>query len=439
MEKLAVGLLEKINKNRNLFLILANIIILIFGYAIGFGPGILVINLVATLFFLKPSYAIWFLVLFIPFKAFLRAEISSAPIITLFIPVALLFAFLGSKIRENKIILNKIDLYLILIFFASIFSTLGFLILFGFRTSLILDFFIWLQLVGFYLIGKEVINQKTFEFFLFVNLIVANIVSGWAIGQAILLKATPLWVESYETITVRAFGPLQNPNALAGYLLMILTGIFFYYQKKQRYLPLLFVLPIVAFLLTFSRGALVVFVLILVLFFIKEKKYLLLTFTVIFLVIAFSFAPAKFRLRITNIWSSNHYSYSVDSGRLWSLRNVFKINQKYFLFGRGWGSYGGEYAWENSSPVYLDGVQEGVVGVANTDNQWLQVFAQQGLIGLWLYVLMFSEAIKKNWNNNFALPILAFILLGLFIDVFQFYQISFFGWLYLGYLSKGLK
>jgi hypothetical protein len=299
-----------------------------------------------------------------------------------------------------------------------------------------LDFFVWLQLVGFYLLGKSV--AQGFERPILVNGLIANAVSVWGIISFFGTKVDRTWLESYELISERATSTFGNPNALAGYLLLsvLLVAALFLKTKNNKYLVLL-PLPLVVFFLTFSRGALVVLALVSVAYLLLKRNWKLLAALTVCSLIAFLIAPTSFQARIKNVLNPEHLSFSSDSGRIWAARNVIYINRTKFLFGNGWGSYGGEYAYRSASPVYLEGVQEGVVGVANTDDQWLQVYAQEGIVGLWLYLLLFFPILKPDYLRKEPLGyvLLALLLLGFFIDVFQFYQIAFLGFLTLGIVS----
>jgi len=428
-----------IKKNKVIFLFIFFLLFVFFVFLLDTNV-LLATSIVITayVFTIKPEIGLYFLSIFIPLKALIRnADILPSIFLTLIIPIVLLSTYLGyrTKYEEKELTITKTDIYLIIIFLASIFSSVGFAIIYGFRGHQLLDFFVWLQLIGFYLMGKIIFTKISFEKFLLFNLIIANVVSLYSVFQYFSIT-TNNWIESYELINVRVYGTLGNPNALAGYLIMILfTNFLFFFKKSNiKKLLLFFPLPVLVIILTFSRSVWIVgiFGFIIFLLFIRNYKAIFVFFVGIILLYLLS--PVVIKARIQNILNPQHLSYSSDSGRLWAFRNVMYINKDKAFFGNGWGSYGGEFAYSNASPIYLEGIQGGTIGVANTDNQWLQVYAQQGAVGILLYLLLYKDVLYRN-KNLLVIPLLMFVSLGLFIDVFQFYQIAFWGWLILGVLS----
>ncbi len=404
----------------------------------GFSSLALLFLVLLSVSFYRPFWGIILLSSFVPLKFLLKTNIvSNGEALTIFIPLMLMACFFGKINKTHKE--NETEKYLLLILLAIIISSAGSVIAYGLRTAIMLDIFIWFQLLGFYFLGKVVLdNKKAFEKFIFINLGIANVVSLAAIYLFLGVSGYSSWIESYELISARATSTMGNPNALAGYLLLIMaTSILLILKKKydiRSFMALIF--PLIAFFLTFSRGAWFTAIVIFFAYLLINKKYRLALYSVAIVVLLFIASPVSVKKRVTNIWSGEHTSFSSDSGRIWAIKNVFYINRNHMLFGNGSGSYGGEYAYGSASPTYSEGVQGGVVGVANTDNQWLQVYAQQGAVGLWLYFLLFYYLVKKKYKNILFYPIAAYIVLGLFIDTFQFYQISFLGWLLIGHISQ---
>jgi len=430
-------------KNEKAFLSLGAISLIFFFYLVYHNFFGLILALLFLIFYLKPNWSLYFLLAFIPFKYFLKSLVFlPADLLTFTIPIVLLAAFLGHLWQKKfELKLGTVDKYLSWIFLASLVPTLFSGLTYGFRIGQLLDFFVWLQLIGFYLLGKSLFMADSLKKFLMANLIIANFVALFSLVQFKFLSGTPNWVETYESITARAFGPLGNPNALSGYLLMAILFFLFYKTKEQSQIKLknllLIILPSIAIYFTFSRSVWLVVVILVFLGLAYFKKWRLLAIACFIFLVAFALSPEGVKGRVLNVVRSDHLSFSSDTGRLWSVRNVFYINRSHFLFGSGWGSYGGEYAYRYNSPTYLEGVQGGRTGIANTDNQWLQVYAQQGIIGLWLYFLLFIylfyNFLKKE---EVSWGIFAYLFLGFFIDIFQFYQISFLPWLMIGWLSE---
>lgn len=392
-------------------------------------------------FFIKPGLVYYFLSVFIPFKFILQTFLSSQTL-QLVIPLAILFAVMGIIKADCQLRLKRADWILIILTLAWLFSWAGGIVYYGWRLTQLLDFFIFGQLVGCYILGRNLDVKRYGLKLAWLNLVILNVVSATALFGFFVLKSNSNIIESYEAITARASGVLGNPNALSGYITIILTLSLFHLwsQKKglkQQVGVLVFAgLPLAAVVLTFSRGALISIIVAALSYLVLSKRHREIVLFAAVGILLFLASPNSVKQRLMNIFNPQHIEYSRDAGRLWSIRNVFFINRSHLLFGSGPGSYGGEFAYSKASPTYLEGVQGGVIGVGNTDNQWLQVFAQQGVVGVWLYLLFFKELLKSKPKKLVTTSLVFYLFLGLFIDVFQFYQISCFAWLYFGKIAN---
>jgi putative inorganic carbon (HCO3(-)) transporter len=63
--------------------------------------------------------------------------------------------------------------------------------------------------------------------------------------------------------------------------------------------------------------------------------------------------------------------------------------------GRARGTYGGQIALNNTSPIYHLGLQNGYVALAFTDNQWLEILVQTGVVGVFAFL---GFAISTTWD-----------------------------------------
>lgn len=422
-----------------LFMILATTATILYFYMFSLGFALFMTALLALVCY-SVEWGAYFLMFFLPAKYLLKQEFLTTYQTSLVVPFVLLFTVFIVLSQDSEHEVVSTDKYFFLMFFASFFSVTGALLLYGPRTAVLLDFFVWLQLVGFYMLGRFVLKGEKIFIFMRRNLILANVISFFAIMQIFFQKqGYSQWIDSFESISFRATSLTGNPNALAGYLMMmILVGVVLLVKSdknKQLIAFLSLIIPAIGLLLTYSRGAIISLIFGVVLILIKGRKWHWLFFSAA--LVSLIIFPSGLGERFRNGISHKGIEYSQDSGRIWALNNVFYINKKHFLFGSGWGSYGGEYAYRPLSPTYLEGLSGGSVAIPNTDNQWLQVYAQQGIIGLWLYALMVWGILKKQKNSPFIPVMFSFLVWGFFVDSFQFYQASFFGFLLLGHLASG--
>lgn len=251
--------------------------------------------------------------------------------------------------------------------------------------------------------------------------------------QFLTKQATlPLWVTPAETsIATRAFAFFGSPNVLGAVLaIIVIVSAGLYLQNEDKIMGVVSVLATIVTIFTFSRSAwlgLVVGIAVVLLI----KNYKLVIFSPLaLLVLLFS----QVRTRVLAIFALGYWLDSSLDGRLWSLNNGIHIWAKYPVFGSGPGTYGGKFALNYSSPVYLQGIQNGYVALYFTDNQWLQLLVQTGILGLLLFALftvnVFVELINKYTENKswtilgVAGAFIAFLISGFFGNVLEFGAIA---------------
>ena len=253
-----------------------------------------------------------------------------------------------------------------------------------------------------------------------------------------------LWVSATETgISTRAFALFGSPNvlgAVAAMVALISAGLFLSDFSKDSPLKrtvlasfpmaIISVLATIVTILTFSRSAWVgLTVGIALILVIRNYKLVFLSpLTLLAL-----FIP-QIRTRLFTIFTPAYWFDSSLDGRLWSVNNGLHILAKYPVFGAGPGTYGGKLALTYSSPVYLQGIQNGYVALYFTDNQWLQLLVQTGILGIILFTLfvveMFYYLISQYNGHQNALTLgilgafVAFIITGFFGNVLEFGAIA---------------
>lgn len=379
-------------------------------------------------------FPLYFLLLFIftlIVKPYLKNVYSESTIIIDIIGFIVLFslflkaAFLSSK-KINKTLFGAIFLAIVVVLPG---LTYGYW-RFSNGIGLIFEFLIWVSFFVSFIVATTFLDGKKRKNFIIGNLYIATALSAFAVIQFFYLKTGFKNIEGYEEITQRASSFLLNPNALAGYLgLTIISSVSLIKNVKKDFLILLWIgVCLLAFFITFSRGAILALIITLAFFLIKRKEKKLLLAAVLFFLALFLFFPS-IQNRSLNVLNPTHILYSSENGRIWSLRNVFYISnhQKSWLTGLGLGTYGGELAYNRNSLAYYEGLQDGFKAIGNTDNQWLQVYAQQGFLSILIVVYFFlyilkkiKEEDKKHSKYSYTpLIILFFGSLSIFMDTFQ--------------------
>ncbi len=394
----------------------------------------------------KLTLLLFFIIfLFTPFKSWLKNAYPSN-LYTFLVPVALVLiaAWLLARKRSEKMHFTLADLGIIFIVFSILVSSFASLFTYGQVKNIYYEGFIWLSYIAVFYIGRTIFQtKKQLKVFLAFNLFIVFVVSLIGIGQLVLGVQTPQWIEGFELIKTRIFSTLDNPIILSGYLnifFFIALGIFFGLKRLKSKLLLLplFAVMLVALVLTFSRSGWIGLVLgLLFFFFIYKPKYILgiIPLSIFSLLVI----PKSYFYRLTDIFDSRYNAISSVSGRTWTLHNVFHILPHHLLFGVGPGMYGGEVAFKTSpSIVYMEGIQGGAVPMQNTDNQFLQILIEQGLLGILAFIffalaILCSGLIVYQHLNDRLLKMLAlgittaffaFLVQSVFTDSLQFPQMA---------------
>jgi O-antigen ligase len=396
------------------------------------------------------SLALFFLVfLFTPLKSWLKDAYTLGDIYTFIVPIFLIVIaaslFLRGKGKKEVLArFTTVDLGISFLVFSLFLSALAGFLVYGQTKNLLYEGFIWLSYFAIFYIGRLIFNtKKALTIFLIFNLSLVFALSLIGIGQYFFGVATPQWIEGYETIRTRAFSTLDNPIILSGYInifFFIALGVFFGLKKiKYKFLMApLFLVTLVVLVLTFSRGGWIgLAVGLLFFFFVYRPKYLLSVVPIS--IISLLMVPQEYFYRFLAMFDSRYGDISAVSGRTWTLNNVFHILPQHLLFGVGPGMYGGEVAFKtNPSIVYMEGIQGGAVPMQNTDNQFLQVLVQQGLVGIFAFLffvgaifytgIVIYQKLDDRFLKMLALGIttsaVAFFVQGVFADVLQFPQMS---------------
>lgn len=249
-----------------------------------------------------------------------------------------------------------------------------------------------------------------------------------------------LWVSASENlVSVRAFGFFGSPNILGSLsMITIIMALFAFLEKKKWYYLVYEIIALPVIIFTFSRSAWVglligVFVALLI----KNWKLIFLApLSLLGLLIP------SVRQRVFVATSQDYLVDAAIDGRVWSFNSAMEVFRSSPVFGTGPGSYGGETAIYYNSPIYLRGLQNGYVALPYTDNQWLQVLVQTGLIGSVFIIGFFISHIvnnlrqyrksKKYLSLGVIAATIAVIINGFMANIWEFGAISILAGSYLG-------
>lgn len=222
------------------------------------------------------------------------------------------------------------------------------------------------------------------------------------------------WVDVNEHLRTRVFSIITSPNELGAYMALtepLLAGLFFFETNRLRkwMYGLGFLACFLTQLFTFDRGSLLALVAAVVVtaFFVNRKLLLV----VLGLGVVVLCIPAMYH-RLMDLFSPLYVFKSLQGGRLERWHSALVILQHHPLFGAGIGRYGGSVAYQFKLGAY-------------SDNYYVKVLGESGIVGLVLFVSMhvallwevYQKAVKKIVGREHYVAVGGFI--GLLAIVFH--------------------
>lgn len=261
------------------------------------------------------------------------------------------------------------------------------------------------------------------------------------------VETSKLWVLSTEDLVkTRAYGLLENPNALGALsMVTLIVSAFAFLAKRKWYYIVYLMFGIVALVLTFSRsawlglavGAAVVVIM---------KNWRLIFFAPFG---ALALLVPSVRQRLLTAVSQQYLVDASLDGRLWAYNNSIDLFNTSPIFGVGPGSFGGQTAVYYDSSIYLRGAQNGYVAMYYSDTQWFQILAQCGIFGILsvgcFFVSYLVNNIREylnshaNINLSFIAVAVSVLVSGFFENIWSFGVISVLAGAYLGLGSSNEK
>ena len=250
--------------------------------------------------------------------------------------------------------------------------------------------------------------------------------TGWSAGLVSFYALLLLWgLDPWDKGAVdmgflqRAHGSLGNPDFLAGYLVLTLPGLALAWAAaqglsgRQQALRLgLFAMVALAFLLTHVRGAwLASGVAVPLAFFaapltVKWRRAAVLALMMLALLAAFSL-PSRLNPAGESPWSRLRAAWSGDgawAGRRFMARVGWNLAKAHPLTGVGPGRFQDAYLEEEGRLLGLAAyAHEPYRFTADIHDDWLQVLAESGWVGLGLFVGVFGMAWRSAWRRRSTL------------------------------------
>lgn len=331
------------------------------------------------------------------------------------------------------------------------------------------------------------ISKSDILTFLWITLIVTITLCIQGIIEKVSLRTMLLptaWSEMYlpETNRIRIYSLIGNPNVFATYLsISFFISIYLrqYYQKHRIALTAISVLIFGVFLLTYSRGTLIAFVIGLVAYVLLSRKWkvivplglsILLSFPLIYFPVNaltnqmenqanenhqseevtngenenLATDPSHHNKgdltkRLTEAVDKNTIKQSLEWGRLYVVIKGFEVFRDHPIIGTGFATFGDSASLLYSSPIYED---YGLPAEIYSDNQYIQVIVQTGSLGVVSFAIFIIGMVvimwKKRNDSPIALPLLAFLVggsvAGIFYNIWEDKTFTLYYFIILGYL-----
>jgi O-antigen ligase len=224
-------------------------------------------------------------------------------------------------------------------------------------------------------------DERLLDRFMQLMVVSAVLIALWGMIEYIFRIENTRWNHAKDRYQFRIVSIFSNPNALAGYLNMMLafTGAFvlFLKDKKLRLLYLAASLPILAaLLLTFSRGAWIGLLLMGIMYIWFWNKKWLLALPILGGLSPF-ILPSNVLNRIKALFDPEYYRMSSEYGRISFWTEAYNRMMDNPLFGVGMGSFGDSVAWRHNMPF-----------ATWVDNHYLKIGAEIGLLGLFAFLFL---------------------------------------------------
>ena len=242
-----------------------------------------------------------------------------------------------------------------------------------------------------------------------------------------------LWMEKVlsNTNAVRIYGLVNNPNTLALIMFFAICAAFYlqwlYQGEKHRIVLWISQIAFTGMLiLTLSRGTWIVAIVFLVIFVLLTRKWKLLRDVVITTVaaVALIYFPTNWGViafdkvdfdgggdpitggignRFKETLDEENLALMSESGRVFYIKKGFEVFFDHPVAGTGFGSFGGSATLSYGSPIYEEyGIRSDIYGGKNfySDNQYIQVIAETGVMGVLLFAAFLLLMLGMMWKER---------------------------------------
>ncbi|PIC64447.1 polymerase [Sporosarcina sp. P13] len=385
--------------------------------------------------FLQPQQSLLFLVIYVNIRPFL-IEVNSGLKLIGDLIIFVVFAWTLFQYRRNIRALFTFKWFewsfFAFILFGSIIGLLNDVtptaIIFQIRTFIIMYLL-------YYIIARMTLTNQWLKDLAWVTVWTNIVMSLHGLVEKLSLRQFLLPEEwKYKVLSatnfVRIYGLAGNPNSLALSLFFGIVGLIYlqhiYKDNKYKWtFRVLLVLFLGILVLTYSRGTWISALIFGVVFIVMTRKWYLLKRLVVAGVtsIILIYYPVNFAVqyvqelsvedkvqtpttgsiggRFGETFDEKNLALMTESGRFFYIRKGFEIFSDHPVTGTGFGSFGGSATLSYGSPIYDHyGISSDIYGgkYFYSDNQYIQVITETGVIGVLIFALFLLSMLWSFWK-----------------------------------------
>lgn len=407
--------------------------------------GLIALLVIVLIVFEEPSRLLYVVILYAFFDYLFRKigfleAFSSIWDEALF--VLIVFFYIIKSIWKNqlKVRISPLDIYMIV--FLSVCIFLLFKVSPDMRIA-IEGFRVYAEYALWFFVGLNLLkNSQQFKKLTSIYIFMIFLISVYGIYQYIIGVEIPSsWIDSaYETyIRTRVYSIIGSPNVLGSFLAMSIPIVLPLALNerilvKRIYYWTVVICSILALGFTFSRGAWLAFLLSMLIYaFFIDKRVFVMIFAII---LSIPILAPSIMNRILYTLSPQYAQSSAKGGRIVRWIKAFELFKENFLFGVGFGRFGGAVAKRNIADAFY------------VDNFYLKSAVEMGAIGLIVMIITFAAGIVfaarvikylkskelKMISTGFLIGLITVLIHNLFENIFEVPMMTTYFWLFLGFI-----
>jgi putative inorganic carbon (HCO3(-)) transporter len=408
----------------------------------------IVTAIIGILAFIKPKESMFLLLFYFPLRSFLIEINPSLKLVgDLIIIAAFLRVVWNSRTNPKSIVqLEKFEWAFIAFLIVGSISALFTGVSMGAIVLQLRAFAITFLIL--YVVKRLGITKQDIKMFLWTTFIVAMVIVIQGLVEKISMRSAwmpDFWINRSLSSNnrVRIYGLINNPNVLAVFLtisaiLTVYLKMMLPKTKMQWILNVGLVLMSGIWILTYSRGTWIAFIIGAAIYVLLTRnwKFLIKTALVVGISFAFVTVPATYAAqwisentnigdfartgaaedngfavesnRLRETFNPSTFEKSLTTGRLYIVIKGFEIFKDNPIIGTGFATFGDSASKAFSSPIYKDyDIKYNIYA----DNQYIQIITQTGVVGVLLFAVfligMFIMFWKHRKTSPYAIPMVA--------------------------------